>query len=131
MKRILFVEDDRDICDLFMDMTEHLISGSDVRVAHSVYEARRIITEFDPQIVVTDIVMPGVHGTSLLEHIKMERQDIATCVLTGADTLDEGGIHGHIPWDRIREMTDLFETKPHGLKNVITWAALQQANCGR
>ncbi len=71
-KKVLIIEDYYALADI-----EHLLctmEGYDVRVARSGDEGLAQLAEFDPDLVILDLMLPGeVSGTQVLEKIREER----------------------------------------------------------
>lgn len=55
--RVVVLDDDHDACDLLCDLLAR--DGCEVRGAHGVDEALQIIAEHEPDLVVTDLSLPG------------------------------------------------------------------------
>ena len=69
MPKVLVVDDERAI----LDTVEILLRGEgfDASVAHSGREALERFEEVSPDVVLTDIRMPGVTGLDLLEAVRV------------------------------------------------------------
>ncbi len=66
--RVLLVDDDDDARELFaMVLTE---AGAEVRAAADAKEAMRAAIQWPPGVVVSDLVMPGTDGFSLLRELR-------------------------------------------------------------
>lgn len=96
--RILVVDDSRDICFL---LSQHLANiGFSVEIAYSGEEALKLLDKNFFEIVICDIIMPGIKGTQLLQKAKkrypaihfimitgyVSLEHILTCMKYGADT---------------------------------------------
>ena len=66
-RRILCVEDDRDTASLICE--ELTDRGFDVRTAHNGHDALASIVNDPPDIVLSDVGMPGMSGFELLERL--------------------------------------------------------------
>ena len=66
--RVLFVDDDPDTVELFSDVIAR--TGAETRTAASVAEAIAIFTSWRPDVVVSDIEMPGEDGYALIAYIR-------------------------------------------------------------
>jgi len=76
MESILIVDDDADVRDLLSFRLQHF--GAHVETADSVKSALAIINapETRPQLIVSDIAMPGEDGFSLLRKVRaLEPED--------------------------------------------------------
>jgi len=85
-RRLLFVDDETAICRVFS--VSLLDMGYEVETAHSGEEALSRIAEFRPEIIISDIKMPGMGGLELLKRIKSEHPDIEVLLLTGFGDMD-------------------------------------------
>ena len=79
--RILAVDDQR----YFRELIEGLLDdeGYDVRTASSGEEALHIFEREDFDVVITDLVMPGIDGVELVRRIKERRPEQAVVMVTG------------------------------------------------
>jgi CheY-like chemotaxis protein len=66
--RLLFVEDSDDLRHLFARVLQR--NGFEVREAADGREALDCLPGFEPEVVVTDLMMPGVDGFELIRRIK-------------------------------------------------------------
>ena len=75
MKKILFVEDDALISRIYGQKLAE--KGFEVAVATDGLEAMRLLPQFQPDLVVLDLLMPKMTGADVLKFIR-ERQDLKT-----------------------------------------------------
>jgi CheY-like chemotaxis protein len=66
--RVLVVDDSESAAHLLARLLKRL--GQEVRVAHSAEEALGIVTDFQPQLVISDIGMPGMSGLELAQRLR-------------------------------------------------------------
>jgi DNA-binding response OmpR family regulator len=76
MTSVLVVDDDPDVCDLVTYKLEQ--SGFEVRRASDGDAALREVAQRIPDLVLLDIMMPGISGLEVLERL---RADHATAVI--------------------------------------------------
>ena len=70
-------------------LSEHLESwGYDSRVALSGEQALALTEDFEPDVVVSDLVMPGISGIELLEKLRTRGLDCEVLLLTGQGTIE-------------------------------------------
>jgi len=79
--RILAVDDQR----YFRELVEGLLSdeGYEVRTASSGEEALHLFEREDFEVVLTDLVMPGIDGSELVRRLKERRPDQDIVMVTG------------------------------------------------
>ena len=80
MSRVLAVDDDDQILENVRRALERY--GFDVRCVADADEALRCVESFDPDIVVLDIMMPGMSGTDLCRELRRTR-DVPIIFLSG------------------------------------------------
>lgn len=84
-RRILVVDDDRPIAST---LTRHLTnSGFQSWSAGSAAEALSLLNEVDPDLVITDIRMPGMDGLDLLDRIRASMADVDVIVITAHEDM--------------------------------------------
>lgn len=67
-KKILFIDDDRDCCEIFVRMAKHL--GYDCTVARSGREGIQKALSAQPDIIFLDLIMPEIDGLEVMVHLK-------------------------------------------------------------
>ncbi len=78
-KTILLAEDSPDVVNLIKFSLER--SGYNVIVANNGIEALKILDEMIPDLLITDLLMPGMNGFELLEEIVKRKIKLKTIVL--------------------------------------------------
>jgi two-component system, OmpR family, alkaline phosphatase synthesis response regulator PhoP len=109
-ERILIIEDDAHIAE-GLKLTLSL-QGYETAVAGSGTEGLRRWKEFNPQLIVLDIMLPGLDGLSVLRHIRLEEERLPVLILSA-----KGG-----PDDRIRGLScgsDDYLAKPFNLEEFL------------
>jgi DNA-binding response OmpR family regulator len=83
MTRALVVDDERHVAKLLEYMLRK--NGYEVTVAYDGDEALRKVQEFKPDVVLLDMVLPGLSGAEVLEQIRADEKNykIVVLVLTG------------------------------------------------
>jgi two-component system alkaline phosphatase synthesis response regulator PhoP len=109
-KRILVIEDDRHIAEgLKLNLTLH---GYDAAIAGSGTAGLRMWKEWNPDLIVLDIIIPGLDGLSVLRHIRLEDEKIPVLILSAKGAPD----------DRIRGFSygvDDYLAKPFNLEEFL------------
>ena len=79
MTSALIVDDDPDVCDLVAYKLEQ--AGFDVRRASNGQQALDSVAAQQPDVVLLDIMMPGMSGLQVLEHWRLEGSTVRLPVL--------------------------------------------------
>ena len=79
--RILIVDDEPPVIDVFREFLAG--QGYELQTAATGEEALRVIGEFRPDIVLTDINLPGLSGLDVMSHAKSLDPEVAVVVVTG------------------------------------------------
>ena len=110
MTRILVVEDQR---DLALGLRANLeVEGYDVDVAHGGEDALRIAADRPPDVVVLDIMLPGIDGYEVLAKLRAMELAMPVLMLTArAEEVDK--VRG------FRAGADDYVTKPFGVMELL------------
>jgi DNA-binding response OmpR family regulator len=82
--KIIIIDDDRLICELY---AEHFIqNGFTVYPAFSVRQALEKIKRYQPDLVLTDVIMPKGTGFDLYEKIKQFNPELPIVFMTGYES---------------------------------------------
>jgi CheY-like chemotaxis protein len=84
--RILVVEDEADARELMEAVLTQ--AGYSVDVAEDGFVALDKIAQLLPDLMLTDMRMPGMHGVELIHRMKQIRDDVPAVLTTGVDNLD-------------------------------------------
>ena len=92
--RILIVDDDRKILDLLLDLLQ--LEGYEVATAVDGSEAIDLALSFQPDIVVSDVVMPQIGGLELCRRLKEDARTayVPVLLISGLATSDDANIEG-------------------------------------
>ena len=92
--RILIVDDDRKILDLLIELLEN--EGYDIASAIDGGEAFELALTFEPDTVISDVVMPVVGGLELCRRLKADSRtaNIPVLLISGTRRSSEDGIQG-------------------------------------
>jgi DNA-binding response OmpR family regulator len=108
--KVLVVEDDRSIARLVELELEY--RGFAVRCAYEGISGLREVSEFRPDVIVLDIMLPGIDGVGILKRLRTEGSQIPVIMLTARDT----------PMDKIHSLdhgADDYLTKPFDLGELM------------
>jgi len=96
-KDILVVDDDEDLRELLGTMLES--EGYSIRLAASGEAALREVTTNSPDLILLDLMMPGIDGWGVIEGLKERGTPPPVIVMSGlpqADALRRGAVSRHI-----------------------------------
>lgn len=108
--RVVVVDDEPTLSDLLSMALRY--EGWDVKTAAEGRTAIQIIREFQPDVVVLDVMLPDIDGLQVLKRLRDDGQDTPILFLTAKDALD----------DRIAGLTaggDDYVTKPFSLEELV------------
>jgi signal transduction histidine kinase len=86
--RVLVVDDDRVLVRVLSDALSQRLEGVEVEACAFPMAAIERIEAGDVDVVVSDLVMAGLHGFELLERVKAIRPTSMVVLITGADDRD-------------------------------------------
>jgi DNA-binding response OmpR family regulator len=83
-KKILLVEDERSLCMLYEE--EFCDEGFEVAAVRSGEEALKSLDEYIPDLIILDIVLPGINGLETLAQIRERKDGIPRVILHTSHT---------------------------------------------
>jgi len=86
--RILIVDDDRSVVDLIVRAIRKLKKRCEVETAFDGFEAGRKLVAFQPDLVILDLMLPGIDGFKVCRNIRMDKKTkhVKVLAITGFDT---------------------------------------------
>jgi DNA-binding NtrC family response regulator len=84
--RVLVVDDESDVRELIVLALSQ--AGFDVDDAADGFSALAKVSHRRPDVVITDLRMPGMHGMDLLHRIRRIHADVPVILATGMETYD-------------------------------------------
>lgn len=108
--KIVIVDDDKQICELYSEYLAQ--NGFITYTAFSVPEALKIIREREPDIVLSDVIMPQEDGFSLYNQVQIFNPDIAFVFVTGYE-------HDEKVIKRLQETGRKWIAKPVTLEELM------------
>jgi two-component system OmpR family response regulator len=108
--RLLVVDDEPNIVDLLA--TSLRFAGFEVATARNGSEALRLAPEFRPDLLVLDVMMPGIDGFSVVRRLRQDGMSVPVVFLTARDATE----------DKVTGLTlggDDYVTKPFSLEEVV------------
>lgn len=108
LKRILVVDDDRRIVEL---LSECFRDRYIVEIAMDGGEALAIVRRQRPDLVLLDIMLPGVSGIHILKEIKRTDSTIAVVMMTGS-------ANAALATDALQNGAAKYVSKPFSLRDM-------------
>ena len=108
--RLLVADDDPNIVELLSASLR--FAGFEVATARDGGEALRVAKRFQPDLVILDVMMPGLDGFDVVRRLRSDGQRVPVLFLTAKDGTD----------DKVTGLTlggDDYVTKPFSLEEVI------------
>ncbi|MGN6523351.1 MAG: response regulator transcription factor [Actinomycetes bacterium] len=108
--RLLVVDDEPNIVELLSASLR--FSGFEVATARTGTEALKVYKEFEPDLLVLDVMMPGVDGFDVVRRLRSEGRRTPVLFLTAKDATE----------DKVTGLTlggDDYVTKPFSLEEVV------------
>jgi len=108
--RALVVDDEPSLADLMRMGLE--LTGWEIAVAHDGQSALKLARSFRPDVLVLDVMMPGMDGVELLGRMRTIYPDIPALFLTAKDAVADRltGLHAG---------GDDYVTKPFSMEEVL------------
>jgi DNA-binding NtrC family response regulator len=86
--KVLLVDDEEDFVSTLAERLR--LRGLDAVTAGNGVQALQAVSQDPPQVVVLDVMMPGMSGLQVLELIKRDHPKIQVLLLTGIGSTSEG-----------------------------------------
>jgi len=83
MSRILVVDDEKQVCYLLSELLNQF--GHEVATETSGTSAIASLDDFQPDLVLADMLMPEMNGLEVLKKVKAWNPDTPVVILTGVD----------------------------------------------
>ncbi len=89
MAKILLVEDDYLVRDMLVQMLQR--ASHEVASATNGEEAIDVLKKMNPDIMITDIIMPKKSGITLISEVKGKHPDMEIIAISGGGRMDPAG----------------------------------------
>jgi DNA-binding response OmpR family regulator len=99
--RVLAVDDEPDARGFVSEALRR--AGADVRIAGSVAEALEILSEFQADVLIADVEMPGEDGLALLRRVREAGHKMPAIAVTAHSSVEDrlrvlaAGFRQHVP----------------------------------
>jgi LmbE family N-acetylglucosaminyl deacetylase len=110
--RVLVVDDDPDVA-LYTSTVLERRGGCIVRAVSDPFQARAAVDDFRPDVVVTDIEMPGMTGLELIAQLRADQPGLPVVVMTAHISVEYAV-------GALRSQADEFLTKPIASADLIS-----------
>ena len=89
-KKILVIDDEPELGDLVTEMVKMQFPGFEVTVVYDGFSAGRILNEYLPDLILLDLMLPGVNGFEVCQQIRSSKFFNSTKILaiTGYDSAE-------------------------------------------
>ena len=114
MRRMLIVEDERDICEMLSEF--FTARGFAVTSAFSGEEALELVARESVEVILLDILLPGLSGLEVLRRAKELRPHVKIVMVSGLD-------HDDLRRQARRYGACEYITKPFDF-TIATWATV-------
>ena len=113
--KILVVDDEPDVAGTIKAFLEKANPHYHVVVATSGFEAGHLISSFNPNVIILDLVMPGVDGFSVCRKIKSDSQTRKTRIIAVTTCFSKENL------EKIKkEGADIVLTKPFDYHKLLS-----------
>ena len=96
-KRVLIIDDELNIADTLKAIFSN--AGYSARAVYSAEQALPLVAEWDPQLLIVDVRLPGMNGIDLAMKVKTEHPHSNLLLFTGdsgvAELLESARQQGH------------------------------------
>jgi DNA-binding response OmpR family regulator len=110
MPKVLVVEDERDLGELLAQNLR--LEGLDVRTAEEGRDALGIVRSWAPDLVILDLMLPGMDGFEVLRAIRAQSTELPVLILSARGE-EQDKVRG------FRLDADQYVTKPFGLLELL------------
>ena len=81
--RMLVIDDEEDICEIIAEVGSR--RGLEVKTLSNTENVAAILTNFKPDFIMLDLMMPGMDGVELLRLLSEHAKDAKLCLISGSD----------------------------------------------
>ena len=112
-KRVLVVDDDPEIVELFVDVLER-DGRFEVKTANTGYDAGIITSEFEPDLIILDYMLPDINGNVVCKTIRSKPEMEHTKIVIVSGVVNQDEIN-----ELLRSGADEFVKKPFNIEKLI------------
>ena len=111
--KVLVVDDDPEIVELFVDVLER-DGRFEVKTASTGYDAGMITTEFMPDLIILDYMLPDINGNVVCKTIRQNPNFEHTKIIIVSGVVNQDEIN-----DLLKAGADEFVKKPFNIEKLI------------
>jgi excisionase family DNA binding protein len=111
--KILVVDDDPEIVELFVDVLER-DGRFEVKTASTGYDAGMLTTDFRPDLIILDYMLPDVNGNVVCKTIRAKEEFAGTKIIIVSGVVNQDEIN-----DLLKSGADDFVKKPFNIEKLI------------
>lgn len=115
-RKVLIVDDDQDLVDLMVDQFER-DGRFEVRSVNNGFGAGMMIKEFEPDLVVLDVMLPDINGMEVCQRVRSDKSPEEVRIIC---------ISGMVEADKIQQLRDAgadeFMKKPFDIDSLVARA---------
>ena len=112
-RRILVVDDDPEIVELFVDVLER-DGRFEVRTAATGYDAGMVTQEFNPDLIILDYMLPDINGNVVCQTIRQKPEFEHTKIIIVSGVVNQEEIN-----DLLKSGANEFVKKPFNIEKLI------------
>lgn len=123
MQLVLVVDDDEQVCAMIKTALE--AAGYEVYAARDGNQATRLMRELQPQVLITDLIMPEKEGLELIKEVRRNFPAVGIIAMTGGAKIEPE------PYLKLASKlgADALLTKPFSFEELVS--AVKQAGKAR
>jgi len=89
-KKILVIDDEREVGNFITELVKSHFPNFEVKVVLDGFSAGRILSEYIPDLIVLDLMLPGINGFDVCKQIKSSKHlaGIKILAVTGYDSVE-------------------------------------------
>jgi CheY-like chemotaxis protein len=89
-KKLLVIDDEPEVGNLIIDLVQSHFNNIEVRVVRDGFSAGRVLSEYLPDLIILDLMLPGVNGFAVCQQIRATEHlsRVKILAVTGYDSPD-------------------------------------------
>lgn len=111
--KVLVVDDDPEIVELFVDVLER-DGRFEVKTANTGYDAGIVTSEFEPDLIILDYMLPDINGNVVCKTIRSKPEMEHTKIVIVSGVVNQDEIN-----ELLRSGADEFVKKPFNIEKLI------------